>query len=264
MRLYRAISSITMMTVMSLMACETEPIIFNGPYFVRFTETLLTEQESHIPVIPIQVHIAGPVPQNDITINYTISGTARDGIDYTILGTKGKVKIKSGEYFGKIELRLINNANNILRSQDITFTLQTVDNNTEKVYMGQGVSQIGKSFTLTIQDDCILGGNYYGLSAETSVPITGISVTSLDCEKYTLSNWDIDIFTFPSVRSLTFTDNGDNTLTVPPQEQPTLPEEIATIDGSGVINPVTRVITLTIRLVDYEGQPKFSFTLTPN
>jgi hypothetical protein len=249
---------------MVLVACETEPIIFNGPYFVRFTETTLTEKESHIPIIPIEVHIAGPVPKNDITINYTISGTAREGTDYTIVGTKGKVKIKSGEYVGKIELRLINNSNDILRSQDIVITLQTVDNNTEKVYMGQGVSQIGKSFTLTIQDDCILGGDYYGLSDDKSVPVPGITITSLNCADYVLSNWDIDIFTFPSVRSLKFIDNGDNTLTIPPQEDASLPEEIATIDGSGVINPATRVITMTIRLVDYEDQPEFSFNLIPN
>lgn len=260
----RTISSLILVTLMSLMACETERLIFNGPYFVRFTETTLTEKESHLPIIPIEVHIAGPAPQGDITINYTISGTAREGIDYKIIGTKGKVRIKSGEYKGEIQIQLINNANNILRSQDITFTLQTVDNNAEKVYMGQGASQIGKSFTLTVQDDCILGGNYYGLSAPTSVPVQGITITSTNCENYTLSNWDIDIFTFPSTRSLTFIDNGDNTLTIPPQEEDTLPDDVATIDGSGVINPTTRVITFTIRLFDYEDQPKFTFYLTPN
>jgi hypothetical protein len=28
-------------------ACETEPIIFTGPYFVRFTETSLSTKESN-------------------------------------------------------------------------------------------------------------------------------------------------------------------------------------------------------------------------
>lgn len=245
-------------------ACETERVIFDGPYFVRFTETAMTQKESHADVLKIEVHNAGPAPDRDLTINYTIGGSAREGIDYTIKGTRGKVKIKSGDFFGNIELQLINNSNNILRTQDIILNLLTVDNNDEKLRIGQDVSQIGKTFTLTIQDDCILGGDYYGLSDIKAVPVEDITITSLNCQDYTLSNWDIDIFTFPSVRSLKFIDNGDNTLTIPPQEDDTLAEDFATIDGTGVVNPATRVITFTIRLVDYEDQPKFSFDLIPN
>jgi hypothetical protein len=251
--------------VMSLsVACETEKLIFEGPYFVRFTETTMTQKESHSSIIKIEVHNAGPDPGSDITVNYTITGSAREGVDYVINGTRGKVKIKSGEYFGYIELKLTNNSNNILRSQDVVLTLQTVESTTERRNIGQGVSQIGKTFTLTIQDDCILGGEYYGLSAPTAVPVEGITITSLDCEEYTLSNWDVDIFTFPSVRDLTFIDNGDNTLTIPPQEESTLDPDIATIDGTGVVNPATRVITFTIRLVDFDEKPTFTFNLIPN
>jgi hypothetical protein len=245
------------------MACETERLIFEGPYFVRFTETTQTEKESHSPVIKVQVHNAGPAPTRDITINYITGGSAREGIDYTIQGTKGKVKIKSGEYFGYIDVLLINNANNILRSQDLTFTLQTIDNNEESLGVGQGVSQIGQSFTLTIQDDCILNDDYYGLASPTSVPVENIKITSVNCEDYTLSNWDVEIFNFPDIRDLTFTDNGDNTLTIPPQEEITLATEFATIDGFGVVNPTTRVISFTVRLVDLEGQPTFTFDLIP-
>lgn len=245
-------------------ACETQEIIFDGPYFIRFSEPTITMKESHIPVMKIEVHNAGPAPQRDITLNYTIGGSAREGIDYTIKGTRGRVKIKSGEYFGYVELQLINNSNNILRSQDVVLTLQTIDDNQEKVRIGQGVSQIGKACTVTIQDDCILGGDYYGLDTPTSVPVEGITITSLDCKNYTLSNWDIGFSFIPTTRDLTFIDNEDNTLTIPKQKDDTLDPDAANIDGSGVVNPVTRVITFTVRLVDTEDKITFTFDLKPN
>ena len=259
----RRISSILILIFGTLlMACETERIIFEGPYFVRFTDVAQTEKESQSSVIKIEVHNGGPAPVGDVVINYTVSGSAREGVDYNILGTRGRVRIKSGQYTGNIELQLINNSNNILRTQDVILTLQTIDNSTLRV--GQGVSQIGKTFTLTIQDDCILGGNYYGLRSKNDVPTEDITITSINCESYTLSNWDVNVFQFPQIRDLTFIDNGDNTLTVPPQQDDTLPEDFDTIDGTGVVNPVTRVITFTIRLVDYENQPTSSFDLIPN
>jgi hypothetical protein len=246
-----------------VVGCETEPIIFEGPYFVRFTETALTTKESFSKVIPIEVHSAGPYPKSDMTITYSISGTAREGIDYIINGPKGKVEIQSGEYVANINLELINNSNNILRSQDIVLTLLTVDH--KGIQIGQGVSGIGNKFTLTIQDDCILGGTYYGIVNPTDIPITDITVSSTDCETYLLSNWNIDLFQFSDALDLRFIDNGDNTLTIPPQEQSDLPPEVATIDGFGVVDPSTRVLTFTVRLVDIEDdQNTATFKLIPD
>jgi hypothetical protein len=222
----------------------------------------LIKKESYSQPVKIEVHHGGPAPKHDVIVNYTISGNAREGIDYTINGTRGQVKIKSGEYVGYIEIKLIDNANNILRSQDIVFTLETISDNTIEV--GQGKSAIGKSFTFTIQDDCIVSGSYYGLQTLTSVPVDGITISSADCQEYTLSNWDIDIFNFSQIRDLTFIDNADNTLTIPEQEEETLNKDQATIKGSGVVNPITRVITMTVILVDFDKQPQFTFTLVPN
>jgi hypothetical protein len=248
----------------TLMACEGEKHLFNGPYFVRFTDEALTQKESYSAPIEVQVHNAGPAPKSDVIINYSIGGTARQGIDYTITGTPGKVKIKAGEYFGNIEVKLINNANDILRSQDVVFTLITIENDTDGLQVGQGMSQIGKTFTLTINDDCILGGTYYGIHDNTDVPIENITITSADCQHYTLSNWDIYIFNFPQIRSLSFIDNGDNTITIPPQKDPTLPSASSTIDGFGVVNPSTRAISMTVRLVDFDNSPSFTFDLIPD
>ena len=111
----------------SSFSCERERILFTGPYHVRFTEATQTEKESKSKPIKIEVHLAGPAQKEDLTISYTLSGSAREGIDYEIVGTRGKVIIKDDEYFGYIEVQLLNNANNILRSQDVVFTLATVN-----------------------------------------------------------------------------------------------------------------------------------------
>ena len=103
-----------------------------------------------------------------------------------------KLRIAAGEYFGNIKIQLINNANNILRSQDIVFTL--ISANQDKLEIGQGASAIGKEFTFTIFDDCILGGSYTGERAEGVNTYDDISITSQDCETYLLSNWNIGVF----------------------------------------------------------------------
>lgn len=246
--------------LLAVSSCETVPVIFTGPYFVRFTEAEQTKRESYSKVIEIEVHNAGPALEEDISVNYKISGSAREGIDYTILTNREKITIKKGEYVGTIKIQLINNANNILRTQDIVFTLQNVSAPTLQV--GQGESFIGKTFTFTIVDDCILGGTYTGTRG--SPPIENITITSSDCEIYTLSNWNINIFTSSTEMDLKFVDNGDNTITIPQQEEENIDPEVATIKGSGVVDPTTRKIIMTIILVDFEDQPEVSFTLTPN
>lgn len=241
--------------------CETESIIFRGPYHVRFSESTAFEKESFSEPIEIEVHNVGPALEEDITLGYIISGNAREGVDYVILEERKKVKIPAGEYFGFIKIQLINNANNILRSQNIVFTLQTT--NIDKLEVGQGASALGKSFTFTIFDDCILGGNYTGQRTASSTPYDDITVSSQDCENYTLSNWNIDVFSTDEEMDLTFIDNGDNTLTIPEQEEENIDDELATIRGTGVVDPVTREIIMNITLVDFDEQPEVSFTLKP-
>jgi hypothetical protein len=243
-------------------SCETERILFKGPYFVGFTESTAFSRESESKPIQLEVRLAGPALNEDLTINYLISGNAREGIDYVIAGTRGRIVIPKGKYVGYITIQLLNNSNNILRSQNIIFTLTSSENNTLQI--GQGESAIGKSFTFTIIDDCILGGNYKGTRSIFSIPTENISITSEDCEHYTLSNWNIDFFNSPFDFPLTFIDKGDNTLIIPSQEQGNFPQDLATITGTGVVDPITREINMTIKLVDFEGQPEASFTLLPD
>lgn len=247
--------------LLSMTCCETEKIIFTGPYHVRFTESTGFEKESFSGVIEIEVHHVGPAPEEDVNLSYTIGGTAREGVDYVILEERKKVKIAAGEYFGFIKIQLINNANNILRSQDIIFTIQTT--NADKLEVGQGPSALGKSYTFTIFDDCILGGTYSGQRSDGSSIYDDITLTSQDCETYILSNWNIDIFSTDTEMDLTFIDNGDNTLTIPEQEEEEINEEFATIRGNGVVDPATREIILNITLVDIDDQPEVSIILKP-
>ncbi len=241
-------------------ACETEPIIFTGPYFVRFTETSLSLKESFSKPVLIEVHQAGEALEEDLVISYKVSGNARAGIDYTIAGEAGRVTIKKGEYTGTISVSLINNANNIIRSQDLILTLESSSASERKI--GQGKSNIGSTFTLTIIDDCILGGTYIGQRSSVNQP--GITITSSDCETYTLSNCHIKLFNTNTPMDLIFIDNGDNTLTIPEQEEENLVDESATIKGTGVVDPLTRVIIMTITLVDFDGQPQVTVTYLPD
>jgi hypothetical protein len=247
--------------LVTIFGCEPEPVIFKGPYHVRFTENSAFERESFSKVINIELHNAGPALSEDLEITYTVGGNAREGVDFIILGDRGHAVIKAGEYFGTVQIQLINNSNNILRSQNIIFTLRSVNNN--EVQVGQGESGIGNTFTFTIFDDCILGGHYIGDRGGFSVPVEGITITSEDCENYLLSNWNVNIFNTPFDMDLTFIDKGDNTLIIPLQEEDALPEDLATIMGTGIVDPITRKINMTITLVDFDGE-EVSFTLIPD
>lgn len=245
-----------------LVSCETERILFDGPYFVRFSDESETYRESFSKVINIPVHMAGPKLETDLVVRYKVSGDAREGVDYVILGDESNVIIKKGELFGNIRVQLINNANNIIRSQEIIFEL--ISTSDGDVSIGQVTSGIGKTFTLTIFDDCILGGNYLGQRSAFAIPVEGIRITSEDCETYTLSNWNVGIFNTPFEMDLVFVDNADNTLTIPEQEEDFLPSDLATIKGTGIVDPVTRIIEFTVIFLDFDEQPEVMFTLIPD
>lgn len=260
----RFTTSISCMLVVMLcltMSCEEDRrLLGEENYAVRFTNTGITLKESYAETVRIEVHNAGPAVNEDLVIRYRVSGSAREGTDYTIVGEERTVTIPAGEYFGYIEVELINNANNILRSQDIVFNLRTVDSDDVKV--GQGSAGIGSTFTLSIQDDCILGGTYSGMRGTFSIPTEGITITSTDCLHYTLSNWNLSIDGPPFYEyPLTFVDNNDNTLTVDSFELD--PYEV---DGEGVIDPVTRKIKIELTITDPgTGENEtYNLTYTPN
>lgn len=253
-------------------ACEKQDLdrTFEGPYFVRFTDTTLAFKESYSKPVVIRVHNVGPQSDQPITVTYSISGSAREGKDYTIDGTKGTVVIPAKKSFGEIRLKLINNANNILESQTLTFTLTGVQPSTFQVGFGsEGV--VGKQLKFVIQDDCLFGGIYTGTGrlGTQNYTVSNVEITSTNCKDYQLSNWNLGIFSFDAIRAqLTFIDNGDNSLTVPPQSNANL-NTTDTLRGTGAWNPRDRKITLNLQLKLALTNPKrdttiaFTQTYTP-
>jgi hypothetical protein len=245
---YKIVSLGFVLFMVFLTACEEQKILFDGPAFVRFTDTTLVYKESIGQPITVQVHIVGKPVNKAVTVNYTVGGTAREGRDYIIEGTKGVVTIPANRYFGTITVRLINNANNILDSQNIVFTLTDVSVPELQVGFGRN-NQIGKSLTLTVQDDCLLSGFYTGTRQGSNLAVNNIEISSLNCREYTVSNWNIDLFNFNAIKArINFIDNGDNTLTIPTQVSPDLAAPYDTLTGTGLWNPQTRAIRLNIRL----------------
>jgi hypothetical protein len=240
------------LSLVALASCEEQKIVFEGPEFVRFTDTTLSYKESLGAPINVSVHIVGKPLNQALTVNYTVGGTAREGRDFSIEGTKGVVTIPAGKLFGNIQVNLINNANNILESQDIVFTLTGVTPNTD-LQVGFGKNNIiGKTLTLTIQDDCLLSGFYTG-SRRTSTgtaQVKDIEISSLDCKTYNVANWNVGgLFDFNATKAqVSFIDNGDNTLTIPPQVSADLGAPYDTLRGTGLWNPQTKAITLNIKV----------------
>ncbi|GAB3960670.1 hypothetical protein GCM10028805_58340 [Spirosoma harenae] len=248
----RGLIGMVIVLAMSVFACETSDIdrIFEGPYYVRFNDTTLTYKESYSKPITIKVHNVGPQLDQPITINYTVSGTAREGKEYNIIGTKGTITIPAKSSSGAITVQLINNANNILETTSLKFTLTSVQPSTLQIGVGSGNEIVmGKQFTLFIQDDCLFGGSYSGSGKiGTQTYTNNASITSTDCKNYILDNWNIGLLNFDAIHpTLTFVDNGDNSITIPTQNNAELGANDS-IKGTGAWNPRNKVITLNLML----------------
>jgi hypothetical protein len=256
-------ASVLLLIGLLMFACEKQEIIFEGPYHVRFTRLDTAIRESVAGTIRVPIHNAGPQLSTPISVNYVIDGNAREGIDYRIVGERGAVIIPANQSFGYIELQLINNANNILESQDIIFTITRV--NPDDLRIGFGAGQIGSSTRFTIIDECLFSGTYSGVNLNES-PMqlyTGIGISSTDCREYVLSNWNLGVFSIRAVRAnLTFIDNGDNSLTIPPQINPELAAPRDTISGDGFINPLDQTLTFNVQVkVPVNAQRDTTITL---
>ena len=230
-------------------ACEKKETIFEGPYHVRFTRSDTTVRESYTRTLRLAVHYAGPQLATPIRISYLVGDSAREGIDYRFVSEKGKVVIPANQSIGYIQLQLINNANNILETQEIRLTL--VEAEPANVRIGFGSGEIGKTMRFTIVDECFLSGTYSGTNTLATTPrqYPGIQITSTDCKEYTLTNWNLGLFGLNAVRTdLTFIDNGDNSITIPAQVESELSAPRDTISGSGFYNPLDQSITFNVQL----------------
>lgn len=254
-----------------LAGCEEERITYQGSNFVVFNDTALSFKESYSKAIKIKVHNGGAVLNESINISYTVGGTAREGRDYRIEGTKGTVIIPVGQSFGEITLYLLNNANNILESSTIEFALTAVKP-ADKVQVGFGKGGMGNKMVFTIRDACLMDGLYTGqlpVNATQSYQLADIEISSTDCKRYTISNINVGLVGFQQFfnweapvgfqaekPTLDFIDNGNNTLTIPQQVIPQFASGYDTLSGTGVWNPVNKRISLNIKMKVYSYATK--------
>ncbi len=249
-----------------LAGCEEERIVYEGSSFVRFSDSTLSYKESYSKAIKIRVHNGGKVLNESINVSYVVGGTAREGKDYRIEGTKGTVIIPVGQSFGEVTVYLLNNANNILESSTIEFTITAVKP-ADKVQVGFGKSGMGSKIVFTIKDACIMDGIYTGqlpVNATQAYQLADIEIFSADCKRYTVSNINVGFLGFSQFfnwgnpvnfeaerPTLDFIDNGNNTLTIPRQVIPEFASGYDTLSGTGVWNPVNKRITLNIKMKVY-------------
>jgi hypothetical protein len=245
----------------AFVSCERKETIFEGPYYVRFTRPDTTVRESYTKPMRLAVHHAGPQQSEPITVRYLVGGSAREGIDYRILGEKGKVVIPANQSFGYVNMELINNANNIISSQDVVFTITEVTPANLRIGFGSG--EIGKISRLTIADECILNGVYTGALQTDRGTLTkqDISITSTDCREYRVSDWNVGLlFGINALKpDLLFVDNGDNSINIPAQREEYLSAPYDTIRGDGFLNPLDQSVTLNVQL-KRENRPDTTLT----
>ncbi len=237
---------------MATLSCHEQEIVYNGPDYVRFTDTSLVYKESLGEVVRVRVHLVGKPSDTPVTVSYSVGGTAVEGRDYSITGQKGVVTIPAGSLFGEIGLNLINNANNILRSSELLFTINAASQGEKSVQVGTGKNfSMGNSLRVTIEDDCLFGGYYNGKRAGYDREVKDIAITSTNCTEYLLANWNIGVLSFNADKiTLRFVDNGDNSITIPNQYNVLLGD---TLLGNGAWDPRTRQIILNVT-VKTEGQ----------
>lgn len=157
----RTINHILIISFISFaLSCEkAEEIIFEGPYHARFTETESEILENYSDPfnlnqnepVSIQLHIAAPSPNSTTTIEYEVSGTAVENVDYVLEdGDKRRVLIQVGKHIGEIKYYPINNRE-LTGDKTIKFTITSVNNGLEAGFGETGIN--GRFHTVTIKDD---------------------------------------------------------------------------------------------------------------
>jgi len=141
-------------------SCETaEEITFQGPYHARFTETESEILESYKDPfnfnlnepVSIQIHLAAPSQNNTTVVEYEVSGSAVEDVDYILEdGDKKRVLIPVGTHIGEIRYFPINNRE-LTGDKTIKFKISSVNNNLEAGFGETGVN--GRFHTVTIKDD---------------------------------------------------------------------------------------------------------------
>lgn len=155
---------LTIVLFSAIISCDkAEEILFEGPYHARFTETESEIVENYNDPtnfnlnepIAIQLHVAAPSQTNTTIIEYEVSGTAVENIDYILEdGDKKRVLIPVGQHLGEIKYIPVNNRE-LTGDKTIKVTITSVSNDLEAGFGETGIN--GRFHTVTIKDDdCLL------------------------------------------------------------------------------------------------------------
>lgn len=147
-----------LLLTLALSCDEREEIIFEGPFHARFTETESEILESYADPfnqnrnepVSIQLHIAAPSQNSTTIIEYEVSGTAEENIDYVLENENKRVLIQVGQHKGEIRYLPINNREQT-GDKTLKFTITSVNNDLAAGLGETGVN--GRFHTVTIKDD---------------------------------------------------------------------------------------------------------------
>lgn len=132
-------------------SCEKEDHTFKGPNFVAFNQSAYAVSEADIKplVVTIGASIGNGVKE-DVTVEYTVTGSAVEGVDYN-LNSPNTITIPAGENNATIEIEPINNDQFDL-PRNIVLTITSVSDPNLNI----GINTTGKlqsSVNVTLQDD---------------------------------------------------------------------------------------------------------------
>ena len=144
---------------LAIVSCgEKEDFLFKGPNHVVFTEESSEILESHLdPVgnnfndpLEIEIHLVSPLLNATTTIEYTVSGSAIEGVDYVIDDRDKEILIGAGRSTATITIIPVNNRE-LTGDKQIFFQISSVNNDIE---IGRNqFGSLGNTHTTTIRDD---------------------------------------------------------------------------------------------------------------
>jgi hypothetical protein len=128
-------------------SCEEEFQVLNpDSYFVQFGQTSRDVTES-VTTIKIPVTLAAPEQGSAVAIQYQITGTAVEGVDYEFDSEKGAASIIAGSFADTVIINILNDFE-ADGSKQLVLELSSATNG-----LNAGLGAFGKKFTLNIADD---------------------------------------------------------------------------------------------------------------
>ncbi len=143
----------TLLLSFMLISCDDNDDV-TLPLHVKFTNASASVGESDTDPLTVSIHLAGPIPTSDITVNFEISdGNAVQGEDFQMSAT-GAVTIPSGSNFATFEISMIDNFVED-GTKSLVLSLTGTSDGTRIAGPGgpDGPGLAGKTFSITINDD---------------------------------------------------------------------------------------------------------------